>query len=241
MKTPLFAALGALLFAVGGIHADPSAEKPSLPPGPPVMTQMPDFAQWTVDYSYADGADPASSSPQAGLTEGNAMGLSVGPIVADMRLVRVVYTKTGTVRHEEWSFDKGSREVWAMGDVIVRRGPESSALVPNNDAGLEGNVFPELDWLSKETFTGTQTKDGVQYLVFKKNWYNDDRSFVGTSIAYIDPDTRYPASFQFGNQTRRYTIQAPPTVPLAVPPDFAAAGTAMTEQIQKATPHLAPP
>jgi len=219
MKIPWFIVLGGGLLTIGMIRAEEPPEKPSLPPGPPVVTQMPDFAQWSIDYVYADSPDGGvpSAAPGStvaagrdGLQEENIKGLSLGANISGMRPLHVVITKTGDIRHEEWSLEKnGTKEIWAMGDVVVTRSSIIPGLIPSNMAGMGGDTFPELAWLSKEDFVGYEDEAGRKCLAFKKNWYSDEHVFLGTSIAHIDPDSRYPVSFQFADQTRHYTILRP--------------------------------
>ena len=226
----------ATLAAAAGLvrAAAPPGDKPELPPGPWVVPQMPAMAQWAVDYVYADALPPAApGTPAATDPFGDPR---------NMRPARVVVEKTGSIRHERWTLGAElKQEVWAWGEMVVKQGPRGKAFTPTVGSDAGGNAFPEMNWISPEHFVGTESKDGKKMWVFKKEWFDEDHKSLGISTAIVDPDTRYPVSYDYPPETRHYAVLSPPQGMLAVPPEFAAAGREMIDHAKAATPHLAAP
>ncbi|HEY8966572.1 MAG TPA: hypothetical protein VIM58_09020 [Candidatus Methylacidiphilales bacterium] len=214
--------LALTLLRAGAAPEEKNVPRPPLPPGPAIRTDVPDYARWTVDFAYSDRAQQGEAS--------RAEDASVRPLHIDV-------SRTGTVQHEERTLEKGlSEELWTFGNIQVRRTPTASGLIPAAVLGL-GSPYPELDWVAAETYAGPQGKN----LLFKRDVYSAEGVFVGTMSATVDAETRYPVSYQFLSESRRYAFLAPPTEALAVPAECATAGKQMMERIQKATPHLGAP
>lgn len=236
--------------------------KNTLPPGPLIVTQMPKFAQWSIDYTYTDGLKPGQDSPALAqykkLAEKDP---EVAKELADPRFVatlnpnrplHVVVTTTGDIRHEERSLEQGQEsELWGEAGYTAERKPGAPKLFVNMFGIQERNEFPEFFWLSKASFTGIETDNGHKCLAFKQDidpvqLLYSSSGFTGNGtkipvIAHIDFTTRYPVSLQFGVETRQYTFLSPPTSPLDVPDEFVSAIKEMQTRSQKATAGTSPP
>ena len=237
----------------------PEPTKGVLPPGPLIIDQMPAFAQWTIDYTYSNTPKPGEPSAldlykQEALKDpALAKALEDPQYVFSLQNIRplhMVVTKTGNVLHQETTFEQNYKgEMWANRTVKVEKRPNLSELVAVIRNDLQDAAFPGFDWISKRNLAGIETKDGHKCAVFKGQVDPVAISHPGEvgsgttvpAIAYIDSETHYPVSFQFGVETRQYTFLAPPTDELVMPDEFVAAGKAMMAQIQKATPHLGRP
>ena len=219
LSLPAFAAPGEMLDEKA---PEAALEKGSPPPGPPIAQEMPEFAQWAVDYTYAGGEETKTETASA-------------------RPIRSVVTKTGTISHEERTLERNlSDEVWFLGNDMVKRIPTSPELVVVHVLSQD-IPFPDLRWLTKETFQGFESQDGKKCLSYKWDEYSDTHVLIGTHYALVDPDTRYPILSRFRNETRRYTFLPPPKAMLVPPTDYVAVAKAMNDQIQRATPHFDPP
>jgi hypothetical protein len=225
----------------------------SLPPGPLVNSSMPDRSRWTVDIVYTDR--PKSGQPTSAM-EAFQKAAQSDPVLAkqmanpqfafalrNLRPVHILVSKTGKIRHEERDLEEGAKgELWRFGDDEVERLPNAPSLSARNVAGLVGTDFPELDWISKQTFVGIQTNTNRKCLAYRMDVYSvDDHALQGTRIAFVDFATRNPVSYQFQEETRTYTILAPPESTLTVPDDFKEAARQLESRLQRATPHLGTP
>ncbi|HEX4139395.1 MAG TPA: hypothetical protein VHY09_03550 [Candidatus Methylacidiphilales bacterium] len=207
------------------------------------MLQMPAFSQWTIDYTYSGDAPPKPTAPGA------------PPAPLSRRPVRVTVTKTDPISHQEEDFEQGLRaDTWSNGDVVVEQkpgNPQLNAYLPG--AADKNTDFPQFNWVSKANFTGIRSQQGRKCLVFKasldifeilnpqafKFGLRADHSEEAT--AYVDLKTRYPVSLQFGPAALQYTFQPPPTAPLEMPDEFAAAAKALKIRLQAAQLHPARP
>jgi hypothetical protein len=240
MKKSLFIGLFSVVLLFRLADAQTTAEetpvKEPLPPGPLIVTKMPDFAQWSIDFTYPPAAKAGQSSQSP-----DQKNQSTAP-PGQYRPIRIVLTKTGDVTHEESVFENNLKgEMWCNRDTGAARLPNSSALVAEFSNGSVGNAFPDFDWISKENYVGTLTHDQVKCLVFKQKQYDFEGGFLGMATAYIDIKTRYPVEYNRNAASRIYTIMDPPTEQLVIPDEFLTAGKAMKDRLEKATPHLAPP
>ncbi len=260
MKKSLFiASVILMVFAEQG-RCQPTLAQPSLPPGPLIANHMPDYAQWTIDYTYSDAPKPGADS--ALLTQYKKLALQDPAIAKAManphfidalnpaRPVHVVITKTGNIRHVERSLERGLKsELWSDAGTRIEQNANMPGPIVSMGNSVTQNEFPEFNWVSKESFTGIDTGNGHQCLVFKSQVDTLELAHPGSggsgvtvpAIAYIDLKTRYPISLQFGVETRQFTYLAPPTAQLVLPDECAAAVKATEDRIQKATPHLSPP
>jgi hypothetical protein len=227
------------------------ATKDVLPSGPLIVHQMPDLSQWTIGYLYTDTPKPGEPSildqyKQAALKNPSLEKAMEDPqyvfAIQNIRPLHVVVTKTGNILHTEVAYQQGyTGEVWIVGDLTVQKLPNISELTAGITGGAEEDVFPEFDWIGKENFIGMQGKgDHKKCMAFKKDIY-EGHDLIGTKLAWVDLDTRYPVTYQYLVETRDYKILPPPTSPLVAPEEFIAAGRAMMKRVANGTPHLAHP
>ena len=224
----------ALLFRLVGAQttAEETPVKEPLPPGPLVVAKMPNFSRWSIDFTYpsAKPAQPSASSDQKNK-----------PAPTDSPL-RIVVTKTGDITHEEKTFENGATgELWSNHDTAAERIPNSPTLVAGFSNGPVGNAFSDFDWISKDNYVGNVMHNQVKCMVFKQSQYDFEGGFLGLATDYVDFKTHYPVEYNRNSASRVYTILAPPTDQLVIPEEFLAAGKALKDKLQKATPHLAAP
>lgn len=93
----------------------------------------------------------------------------------------------------------------------------------------QGSIFPDMDWLSPQTYVGLQ--QGA--LVFREQG-------SGGAEAQIKADTRFPVSWTKGNEVRTFQLLPAPQDTLVLPPDVArvAAEFQQAEAEVKAVPPL---
>ncbi len=215
-----------MLLVAGLAEAQTSELTPStpdkIPPGPLVITKLPHFAQWTIDYTYAN-------APKPGM-----------PSLKSQRPVRVIMTRTGVTIHEETTFEQGLQgEIWSNDRFVVEKSPNLKPIATLQLGG--GDDFPDFDWVARDNFVGTQSLEGRKCLVFSKKQFTSTGDFLGMAHAYVDFTSRLPVQYELPSETQKYTIQPPPSEELSLPDDIIAAAKAMVTQVQRATPHLAPP
>jgi hypothetical protein len=242
-----------LAMAAGKSSAQDSTSGP--PPGPLVVTRMPDRAQWTIDFTYTDAPKPGTVSPQLAYYQQQA---KIDPIVAKQlenpafvaaldpaRPVHIVVTKTGTTWHMEENMERGEEiEEWHTAQVTAVKKPgmnKFNVVLEDNTGRVD---FPEFYWLAKGNYTGPATDGGQKTLVFKAQVdatkiHNPGGSGGEETVpgeAHIDWKTRYPVSFEFLDETRRYTYQSPPTEALVVPDEINAVWKAAQKHMQQLVP-----
>jgi len=244
----LIAACLSAAFA-GWSNAQTPSGKDILPPGPWVVTQMPDSAQWTIDYTYAD-----TRKHRKALVK----------LAGDARPTHVTIVKTGAIRHEIREMERGLKsEFWAMGDMMVERRSNAPKLFAYT-SGPKDSEFPEFGWISQTNFTGRKIVDGSDCLVFQQQIdplqitypatyaaqqkdYQRDATEVKSdtptvlAIALVDAKTRLPVSLQAGPELRRYAFLPPPAAMLSVPDEFAAAAKEAKARVDAATKPLSAP
>jgi len=208
--------IGGLFFAglTASMAVDPaSLEQTPLPAGR-LINRAPDFSKWEIDFSYGNDkkASGTTSTPPTSL---------LGPVKFG-RPKSVVITRTKPLWHGVLvdEFDNKT-EAWFDGAVPYVIGPlQTTAVVMYmNTPGLQmpqflnyrGNDFPDVDWVSAQTYLGTEK--GTSYWVFQ-NGSN------GPTI-WINSTTRYPVRWQSGPETRTFRFLEPPDGMLELPPDIA--------------------
>ncbi len=72
--------------------------------------------------------------------------------------------------------------------------------------------FPDMAWVSPQTYSGVETVETRRCMVFKK----DDMT------AWIDLESRFPVQWKRGGETRIFQQLPPPEGPLVLPPKIAA-------------------
>jgi hypothetical protein len=252
MKSNLIIVCILLSTAIRG-NSQENSPPAQLPPGPLVVTQMPDHSQWTIDYTYTDSLKPGAESSE--ITRYRELAKNDPALAKQMsdplflamlnppRPLHVVATKTGKVWHIEQNLDQGqTAETWGNDQLTGVRKPgmaKYNVFLNDNSRRVD---FPEFFWITKEGFAGMEVVDGQQCLTFRRNVDPAAIQSPGhtsntkvPAVAYIDLKTRYPVSLQFGVETRKYTYQEP-TSDLALPDEIASAGKAALARLQALVP-----
>jgi hypothetical protein len=188
--------------------------------GPVCVRAMPEQAQWIIDFTYTSPAAPFE------------------PI----RPKHVVVTKAANVRHEEKVYEGGAKsDLWRTGFMEVESRSNQPKLLTRIAGGEATADFPELEWVSAKNFVGVRTEGDRTCLVFQEERFNEFHASLGMAVALVDAEKRLPFGYRFGNEVRRYTVLPSPQGAVSMPAEFAAAGKAMLDHIQKTTPHLSAP
>jgi len=238
---PFFIAL--MLLGVGNIvaAADSGLVMAPLPPGP-IPAKPPDMAAWQILFSYGNGPAGAGNAGAAGKPAPGTEGLPK----------TVSITQTKPLWHTTIVTMDGKRiECWGTGgDVcyiirgagekptVLRKNPVEWAPAPTGqfdangkqvmkmkpiggdfEAGLAGKYlfnpahggYPDMEWVSPQTYAGLQ--QGA--LVFREQG-------SGGAEARIGAETRFPVSWQKGNEVRTFQMLPAPQEALVLPPDVAA-------------------
>ena len=241
-----------VVIATAKASAQDAASGP--PPGPLVVTRMPDQAQWTVDITYSDPLKPGTVSPQLAYYQQQA---KIDPLVAKqmqnpafvaaldpVRPLHIVVIKTGKTWHIEEDLERGEHiEEWRTAQVTAVKKPgmdKFNVVLEDNASRVD---FPEFYWIAAGDYAGPGSDGGQKTLIFKAQV---DPSMVhnpgvrgGATVpgeAHVDLKTRYPVSLQFGNETRQYTYQAPSTSELEVPDEITAVWKKAQFQLQRLVP-----
>jgi hypothetical protein len=210
-----------LLLILVGSHAwaqDDSARKPA-PPDGPLLAPAPDFAQWTVTFTYPK--DPSQKDNAA-------------PAAPETRTKTIITTKTKDIVHEETINGLGAkREDWHIGTVQY-------ALVPGSTTWYQGSAksdfpakgFRDLDWVTEDNYIGRGSLAGHACLIFAPSSPQRASGQNGAglmesldtlpTVAYIDAETRLPVQVRENGVSRAFQFASPPTEVLSLPPDLEA-------------------
>jgi hypothetical protein len=208
--------IGGLFFAglSASLAVDPaSLDQTPLPAGR-LINRAPDFAKWEITFSYpkdnkASGTTSTTPPPVPGA-------VNIG------RPQSLIITQTRPLWHgvliDEF---KNKTDAWYDGAVPYITGPlQTKAVVMYmNTPGLQmpkflnyrGNDFPDVDWVSAQTYLGTEKV--TSYWVFQNGP-------TGPTL-WINSTTRYPVRWQSGPETRTFRFLDPPDGLLELPPDIA--------------------
>jgi len=183
MKRLCLAALCLAAASSCGVHAQgaapmsaPSAEPA---PSPPLLApRLPDWCQWTVDYTYPAG-DPEKT--HASRVEAYNKLAAQDPTLAGAmanpqflfaldapRPLRKIVVKTAAIQHEVQSLERGFQsERWTMGQTVVEQTPDSPKLITHMEDPDSNGAFPEFGWISVANFKGRKKLGGVDCLIFQ--------------------------------------------------------------------------
>jgi len=208
----LCGSLGALSLCLGDLRAQ-TGEPPPLPPGP-LLQKMADYSAMKITYSYPQEQEKAIATDKS----------PPGPTLFSLTPIRqLTLTRTKPIWHAvrvdvygnnlgQWYDGHNSYcEVVGISEPAVNnpaQGQTYSAGMPD----LNQTDFPDMGWISPQTYTGVETMVGHKCLVFKKN----------DMTAWIDLESRLPVQWQRGKETRTFQQLPPPTALLALPPKIAA-------------------
>lgn len=228
MKPRALLCLALWLVVVGHAGAQtptaPPELRPMLPPGP-ILATTPDLAAWTIVLQTTPGLPGQSAEA---VVRGAAASVASDSVIS--------VTKTGQVRHWSRRLKGGQQEdVWyEQGNRITT---QTGWKIPMFEAAAapagqpRGPDFPELTWIAAKNFVGTQHHQDTDYFVFEAQLASQDhgamageegRPLTALNRAYVNAETRLPWLLQTGDVLHRYVFQAPPTVPLEVPPEVQA-------------------
>jgi len=215
-----------------------------LPPGP-LLQRIPDFSSWRVNFSYVqDQAKPADGNNPPPTRRDDTFFLPAAPRTLTItrtnpRWLAIMKDVQGNLLEQcfdgEREFVSGSMEQGGVpqGAFIVI--PDFATGVVEKHIDFSRMDFPDMDWISKETYKGTQTNNERTYLVFNK----------GEITAWVDLASRFPVQWKKGGETRTFEQLPPPSRMVDLPPQSAALAEAIKKDLERlkrpGPPKMIPP
>lgn len=210
--------LGVLSLCLGDLDAQTQGPPP-LPPGP-LLQKMADYSAMQITYSRPDDQAKLAASAKA-----PPPAPTFFPTVPIRKLT---LTRTKPIWHAvrvdiygnsvgKW-YD-GAEYFYEVAGISqplycdTKVDGFRSAAVPD----FSRCDFPDMDWVSPQTYVGVEAMGAGKCLVFKK----------GDMTAWIDLESRFPVQWKQGVETRTFQQLAPPTEPLVLPLKIAALAAAL--------------
>ncbi|MEI6491028.1 MAG: hypothetical protein WCO94_00650 [Verrucomicrobiota bacterium] len=209
---------------------DFSREKPKSP----LFKSAPDFANWTVVFSYPEDAAKKPGGDKIPLSRQMAA-----------RPRKMVVDKTGTTMRVE-TVDVAGRikDKWYLGDSQYTLFPgqklwmESKNSPESNDPNFEkqpATGFSDFEWVSDTTYLGRMSIGGRSCLVFVPGGAsvldaagpNVDAKNIQAMLAaqpimaLVDAESRLPYVFRNRGEVHTFVFGPPPAAKLSIPVDLA--------------------
>jgi len=222
--------LGAI---VAALATSPSALAQNKPLEGAPLNAAPEFAQWTITFSYPDQRAPKTPNSPPAI-----------PPASDGRPKEIVTTKTKTIVHEETTEGRGTKsEKWYVGATQYRKDPGATIWFANEPSTLVNvqkdfhytplppSGFRGLEWLTPETYAGVISYQGRNCLVFlpggaaaiKLGGPGAPYPALAElpNVAFIDANTRLPLEVRNGGIIQFYQFAREAPSMQALPPDLA--------------------
>lgn len=199
---PVFISLG--LLAV--LTTSPAQDLANIPPPkPPLVTPVPENAEWTVAVEYPKDPKPLPEAPKR----------------SDWRPVEVQSTKVGKIKRDLITTRDGlKRENWFVDAMLFWRNPQGEVSVSDMRSAEAGDPmedspsvpvgFPGVGWLKLDNY--------VDVVMFEKrpcyHYVKDEAE------AWIDVATRLPAGYKRGKIIYRFSFGPTPSGPLVMPAEY---------------------
>jgi hypothetical protein len=201
------------------------ANKPPLPAGPLIRRPL-DFSAWVITYLYP-GETPKSVAVAASEHRSPASAQLGLFFSASPRSVTLTYTNPFWHGAAE-NIDGCKVQQWSDGknQYFEAVGIPGAQTVPTNQAGIPlipnygAPGFPDMDWISADTYTGIQSVGGHDCIVYHKD----------EMTAWIDQVTRYPVKWEKGGEVRSFSQLPPPSAVLVLPPEVLKISQALKRQ-----------
>jgi hypothetical protein len=272
LSIPLISSLCALgSLTAADVPADqPGAAtnpKAAVPKGP-LLSRIPEFASWSVTYTYSDPQDAPQKTPGQ---ENKPPEPETSAAVA--RPKRVLFTKTRNILHVETVDER--RQTWNRWcrdalQIVVFPAGKGMASCEGQDIynpfyeDYQGTTFPGFEWVSPATFAGIENVHSRDCMVFRSAVKRLDLMNPGEAaklraladegtpipeealktqqtVALVDLETRLPVALQVAGEVRRYTFLAQPSAMLEFPDRVQALFTERDAAWQRVTRPLLSP
>jgi hypothetical protein len=186
-------------------------------PSGPLLQRIPNNSSWRVNFSYDQDKQPAvdGKAPRAPARD-DTFFLSGAPrtIVITRTNPRwlAVTTDVDGNKLEQWS-DGSTQLVSGSGDngtsprgafVLTKTTPTGQATDHMDFSTMD---FPDMEWISKETFKGIQKNSERAFLVFENE---------GMTV-WIDLESRFPILWKKEGETRSFEQLPAPTKMVELP------------------------
>jgi hypothetical protein len=214
--------------------------EPSAPPVPsaalpsgPLINKIGNMDAWKIDFTYAkkekggeqgskqevDSAATASSDPDENI------------FAVPNRRIIITYTKP--IMHVQIEKTRGAAvHQWSNGEIQYLDLPKMGAFLYNRIPGknsteeyidFRNGQFPDMEWISKETYVGMREAGGRNCLMFTSN----------EMTAWVDSETRYPLFWRRGNETRVFQRLEAPGSMLQLPSSITKIDEAVKKDIKR--------
>ena len=210
------------------------------PPTAPFVEELPKNSAWKIIVTPKEKARD-TPAPAGGAPKGTKPP-PVLPVLKEERRVRfednmcIVRTWNDNSITQEWRFD-GYVLYMQPGLPTVYVFSKSQAMAAVYPV-MSNSTFPELSWLTAANYNKVEPYKQRPAYVFQEE--SEGSQFLpnvpealrpkakpGSSSsvkrAWIDRDTKLPLAYDNGTETRTYEYAQPPTTPLVLPANFAAA------------------
>jgi hypothetical protein len=175
------------------------------PPKPPLVTAVPDKAEWTIKVEFPDAPKLPPDAPKP----------------RDWRYVEVQTTKVGAVKRDLITTREGlKQERWFVDSMLFWTDPKGEVSVsdmraaeaadPDEDSPSVPSGFPGVGWLKLENY-----KDVVVFEKRLSYHYAKDEA-----DAWIDVETKLPLAYKRGKILYRYSFAPSPSASLVMPPAY---------------------
>jgi len=148
----------------GSLVAETDDEQPT--PKTPLIPRAPQMAAWTITYTY--------KSPPPAKAAAGATNPAPTPAYVPEHLISLQVVKTGTIYHLTSTYSTGRKnESWIIGGRELTQMPEGPLFLRLSNGlrydDFTRSDFPELSWLTEDTYTGLKKKGELTVFVFGSN------------------------------------------------------------------------
>jgi len=223
-------------------HAVAQQEPTPPPPQPPYVNNAPAYAAWNIAFSTKQ----------------------TNPAPRTLKAVRVNKMNKDFQEIKYWS-DGSTSEQWQVQGVILIKEPYSPGiyvisseeiLLPSNRdlCYRSSSDFPELNWLSANTYAGVKNFQGKTCYWFQTDAKSSTDSTSAAPIrntpiadgkpsqqAWVDAKTLLPVAFDEGGMLRVYSFESATSQQAELPPHFAEALKDYQKQAMEPLRHAMPP
>jgi len=187
-------------------------ERVPLPPGP-LFQRAPEFAKWTVSYTYLIPKSDSAAAP---------------PSAPPVRIQKLTVVKTNATYWEQRTFTDGSiKESWRIGSMQISLSANSKtpqifepSSFPTDVTGISiaspslytdysQTDFPGIEWITAQDYLGVAHDSDQDLLVFQRNAPN--------ATVYINEKNRLPKRLETSEAVAIFVFETPPQVPLSLP------------------------
>jgi len=177
------------------------------PPRPkePIVSHAPNFASWTITYTYREVTPKSPAKPVAPSDRIQSVTLTKTDKTYWMQT-----TWTSGKKEEKWIFNGIQFETLANGKVVTIIAAPTPEEASPEYLNFSGGDFPELEWVSAKNYKTVEDYEGKKAFRFEE----------GDKKALLSIETQLPINSDDGDLSLVYTFNSPPIAPLVPPKRF---------------------